>query len=95
VESAGSFQKLGREFRAKCLQGFGLARMWRARARGQKFVCEALSGRSEYNISINADMTVSCNCNDQDGAGQLGDLDSHSFGEIFSGPVGLPAFEAN
>ncbi len=58
-----------------------------ARLRGDGFACEALSGRSDYNISINADMTVSCNCNDQDGSGWIGDLDLDSFEEIFGGPT--------
>lgn len=50
------------------------------------FICDALQGLSEYNISINCDMTVSCNCQD-DGSGILGSLDDSSFEEIFFGPT--------
>ncbi len=53
---------------------------------GRGFSCAALQGESEYNISINCDMTVSCNCQD-DGSGILGSLDQNSFEEIFFGPV--------
>jgi organic radical activating enzyme len=54
---------------------------------GKVFYCDALSGRSNYNICINSDMTVSCNCGDLDGKGQIGDLSTHSLEELFSGPV--------
>lgn len=64
--------KLLLEFRAKLLR--------------QRFVCNALQGESEYNISINCDMTVSCNCQD-DGSGILGSLDNDTFEEIFFGPT--------
>lgn len=57
----------------------------RARISGRGFSCAALQGDSEYNISINCDMTVSCNCQD-DGSGILGSLEEHSFEEIFFGP---------
>lgn len=56
-----------------------------ARAKGKRFGCRALSGESTYNVSINADHTVSCNCNDPDGSGELGDLDTHTFEEVFAG----------
>src|SRR5471030_2386752 len=46
----------------------------RAKITGQKFYCSALAGDSEYNITINSDLTVSCNCQDYDGSGHLGDL---------------------
>ena len=49
------------------------------------FYCNALNGQSSYNICINCDMTVSCNCQDYDGSGQIGDLHTHSFEEIFRG----------
>ncbi len=65
-------------------------RMWyeiSARMRGQVFYCGALQGQSEYNITINSDLTVSCNCQDYNGAGHLGDLNRSSFAEIFFGPV--------
>jgi len=57
----------------------------RAKLLRKGFVCNALQGASEYNISINCDMTVSCNCQD-DGSGILGSLDDNSFEEIFFGP---------
>ena len=59
---------------------------FRSRISGQGFVCNALQGDSEYNLSINCDMTVSCNCQD-DGSGILGSLDDNSFEEIFFGPT--------
>jgi len=52
------------------------------------FYCNALQGNSTYNICINCDMTVSCNCQDFDGSGHIGNLRTHSFVEIFrSGKV--------
>lgn len=44
----------------------------------QSFVCNALQGDSEYNSSINCDITVSCNCQD-DGSGILGSLNENRF----------------
>ena len=49
------------------------------------FYCNALHGESSYNICINSDMTVSCNCQDYHGSGQIGDLRTHTFEEIFRG----------
>jgi MoaA/NifB/PqqE/SkfB family radical SAM enzyme len=60
---------------------------WSARLRGQRFHCRALEGESEYNITVNCDLTVSCNCQDYDGSGHLGDLNKHSFKDVFFGPV--------
>jgi hypothetical protein len=60
---------------------------WSARLRGQRFHCRALEGESEYNITVNCDLTVSCNCQDYDGSGHIGDLNQHSFKEVFFGPV--------
>ena len=60
---------------------------WSARLRGQWFHCRALEGESEYNITVNCDLTVSCNCQDYDGSGHLGDLNKHSFKDVFFGPV--------
>jgi len=54
-------------------------------AMGMRYYCGALSGDSPYNISVNCDLTVSCNCSDVFGRGQLGDLRVESFQEIFSG----------
>ena len=59
---------------------------WSARFRGQRFYCRALGGESEYNITINCDLTVSCNCQDYNGAGHLGDLNKNTFAEVFFGP---------
>ncbi len=60
---------------------------WSARLRGQRFYCAALAGVSEYNITINCDLTLSCACQDYDGSGHLGDLNRNSFREVFFGPV--------
>lgn len=57
-----------------------------ARLRGQRFYCNALSGESDYNITINSDSTVTCNCHDYDGSGNIGDLNQSSFKEVFYGP---------
>jgi len=67
--------------------GRGLARLreLRARAAGKRFYCAALSGESAYNISINADLSVSCNCEDIYGEGRLGSLDGQTFREVFGG----------
>jgi MoaA/NifB/PqqE/SkfB family radical SAM enzyme len=59
----------------------------RMRVTGRKYYCEALAGESEYSITINSDLTVSCSCQDYDGSGHLGDLRKNSFEEIFFGPV--------
>jgi len=47
---------------------------WSARLRGQRFACRALAGESDYNLTINCDETVSCNCQDYNGSGHIGDL---------------------
>ncbi len=60
---------------------------WSARLKGQRFYCRALGGESEYNLTINCDLTVSCTCQDYDGSGHLGDLNKSSFPEVFFGPV--------
>jgi hypothetical protein len=60
---------------------------WSARLRGQRFYCAALGGESDYNITVNCDSTVSCNCQDYDGSGHLGDLSKNSFSDVFFGPV--------
>ncbi len=49
------------------------------------YYCNALTGNAVYDICINSDMTVSCNCQDYDGSGVIGDLSKQSLGEIFSG----------
>lgn len=53
--------------------------------RREAFSCNALSGRSDYNVCINSDMTVSCNCGDIDGSGHIGDLSVNTLEEIFGG----------
>jgi hypothetical protein len=60
---------------------------WSARLKGRRFYCRALSGESEYNLTINCDLTVSCSCQDYDGSGHLGDLNKQSFLEVFFGPI--------
>lgn len=52
---------------------------------GRVFYCNSLHGQSTYNICINCDMTVSCNCQDYDGSGHIGNLRTHTFEEIFRG----------
>lgn len=52
---------------------------------GKSFYCAALKGDSNYNICVNSDMTVSCNCQDYDGSGIIGDLKKGGLKEIFSG----------
>lgn len=68
-------------------KGLKLYLEWSARLRGQRFYCRALAGESEYNLTINCDSTVSCNCQDYDGSGHLGDLSRHSFSQVYYGPV--------
>jgi hypothetical protein len=59
----------------------------RAAVAGTRFYCQALAGESDYKVSVNSDMTVSCNCQDYDGSGQLGDLRSMTLAQVFAGPV--------
>ena len=59
----------------------------KAKITGRKYGCIALDGESEYNITVNSDLTVSCNCQDYDGSGHLGDLRKNSFEDIFFGAV--------
>ncbi len=59
---------------------------FRAAAKRKRFYCAALSGESGYNICINSDMTVSCNCQDYDGSGNIGDLKSESLEEVLASP---------
>lgn len=55
------------------------------RLSGTAYYCKALSGKSNYNISINSDMTVSCNCQDYYGSGHIGDLNIQTLEDIFHG----------
>jgi len=57
----------------------------KARLRGMAFSCRALDGRSQVNVCINCDLTVSCNCHDVDGSGLIGDLGRQSLAEVFAG----------
>jgi Radical SAM superfamily/4Fe-4S single cluster domain/Iron-sulfur cluster-binding domain len=68
-------------------QGLKRYNEWSARLKGQRFYCRALGGESEYNMTINCDLTVSCNCQDYDGSGHIGNLNKNSFQEVFFGPV--------
>jgi uncharacterized Fe-S cluster-containing radical SAM superfamily protein len=68
-------------------KGFKFWLETKARLTSQAFYCAALHGESEYNITVNSDLTVSCNCQDYDGSGHLGDLKKDSFDKVFFGPV--------
>jgi pyruvate-formate lyase-activating enzyme len=57
----------------------------KAYCRNEAFYCRALAGESDYNICINCDLTVSCNCQDYDGSGQIGDLKEQTLEQIFHG----------
>lgn len=57
----------------------------KAAARQNVFACKALNGDSNYNICINSDMTVSCNCQDYDGSGHIGSLEYNDFESVFFG----------
>ena len=52
---------------------------------GKRFYCRALAGESNYNICINSDLSVSCNCQDFDGSGHIGSLKEQTMAEIFEG----------
>lgn len=60
---------------------------WSAKLKGERFYCASLAGESDYNITINCDATVSCNCQDYNGTGHIGDLNKNSFSEVFFGPA--------
>ncbi len=60
---------------------------WSARLKGQRFYCKALAGESDYNLTINCDLTVSCTCQDYNGSGHIGDLNKNTFQEVYFGPV--------
>lgn len=51
--------------------------------RSEHYICKVLAGLSSYDLSVNADMTVSCNCMLRV-AGNLGDLREQSLEEIYS-----------
>ncbi len=58
-----------------------------AKMSGRGYYCTTLAGEDEYNLTINSDLTVSCNCQDVDGLGHIGDLRKSTFDEIFFGPA--------
>ncbi len=58
-----------------------------AKLAGRRFACESLGGRVHDGIFINSDLTVSCNCQDVDGSGQLGELRRAAFEDVFAGPT--------
>ena len=60
---------------------------FKASLSSKSFYCKALSGMSTYNICINSDLTVSCNCRDYDGTGHIGDFSSQSFSDVLSGII--------
>ena len=60
---------------------------WQARLTGRKYYCAALHGEAEYDLTINSDRTVSCNCQDYEGLGHIGDLKKHSFEDVYHGSV--------
>lgn len=51
--------------------------------RTEHFICNVLSGLSTYDLSVNADMTVSCGCMLRK-AGQIRDLRKQTLQEIYS-----------
>jgi len=74
----------------RVLARIGLAKTTRVIKRvfdRRRWYCSALAGESNYNICVNSDMTVSCNCQDFDGQGHIGDLRTQTLAEIFSGDV--------
>lgn len=56
-----------------------------AKVTNRRFSCRALEGDSFYNIAINSDFSISCNCNDIYGFGKLGSLEKQDFSKIFFG----------
>lgn len=74
-----------RRLRAAMLRVVGWGRVAGARLTGRRFACMALAGKSTYNITVNADLSVSCNCNDSYGRGRIGDLRSGSLREVLAG----------
>lgn len=50
----------------------------------KKFYCTSLIGQSDYGITINSDLTVSCNCTDLYGFGKIGDLKKENITQILS-----------
>ncbi len=55
-----------------------------AKRQNKVFSCRVLSGTASYNLAINSDMSVSCNCQDFDGSGKLGNFETNTLEEIIS-----------
>lgn len=55
--------------------------------RSEHYICKVLAGLATYNLSVNGDMTVSCNCMLRD-AGKLGNLREQSLNEIYASDEG-------
>ena len=68
-------------------RGSARVRILRDTLAGRAYFCNALLGESNYNVCINSDLTVSCNCRDYDGTGHIGDLNTQTLQEIFDGGV--------
>jgi uncharacterized Fe-S cluster-containing radical SAM superfamily protein len=63
--------------------GIGFAAL--IKSQGKRFYCNALRGESTDNISVNSDLSVSCNCHDVYGLGKLGYLREQSLMELLTG----------
>jgi hypothetical protein len=60
---------------------------FRACLKREKFYCRSLQGKSQYSLSINSDLTVTCNCSDLWETNQIGDLKTQTLDEIFTSPL--------
>ena len=59
-----------------------------AKMQNKRFMCKTLNGNSEnYNLTINSDMKVSCNCVDRDRSGVIGSLKIQNINEILNGNI--------
>lgn len=72
------------KFSAVVRKALKLIYEFKAKLFRHRYYCNALCGESEYNISINSDLSVSCNCQDK-GEGTLGYLSEESFEDVFYG----------
>ncbi len=69
------------------LGGLRRLREIHARLTGRRFYCLSLAGEVPDGLFINSDMSVSCNCQDVDGSGRLGDLRTTPLEDLFVGPA--------
>jgi len=76
---------LSSRFRRWILWGLKQGLQLWAKLRRRRFACDALAGAVRDGIFVNCDMTVSCNCQDVDGSGQLGSLRENSLEDLLSG----------